>query len=90
MSATPGKVVIDAICELAGEKVFSLKFIQGRNPDWVGKPFFARFDPKATWFDQLRPAFGAKKFFFDTDFSHFEKEVVDSSLNLLHSPRDRG
>ena len=64
MSAHPGKVVIDGIVTLAGEKVFALQFIQARNADWVRKPFYAKFDSKATWFDQLVPAFGEDKFFF--------------------------
>lgn len=65
MSASPGKVEIQGVTEVAGEKVFVLRFIQARNPEWVQQPFFARFDPEATWFDQLRPAFGAEKFFFE-------------------------
>jgi KamA family protein len=65
MSATPGKVVVEGTAEVGGEKVFVLKFIQARDPDWVCRPFFARFDPKATWLDQLRPAFGDKRFFFE-------------------------
>jgi hypothetical protein len=31
----------------------------------VGRPFFARWDPDATWLDQLRPAFGKTRFFFE-------------------------
>lgn len=65
MSASPGKVEIQGVTEVAGEKVFVLRFIQARNPEWVQQPFFARFDPEATWFDQLRPAFGAERFFFE-------------------------
>lgn len=65
MSASPGKVEIQGVTEVAGEKVFVLRFIQARNPEWVQQPFFARFDPEATWFDQLRPAFGAEQFFFE-------------------------
>ncbi|ACB73663.1 KamA family radical SAM protein [Opitutus terrae] len=64
MSATPGKVIIDGVTELQGEKVFSLRFVQAREPDWVRRPFFAKFDPEATWLDQLRPAFGEREFFF--------------------------
>lgn len=64
MSAHPGKVIIDGIVTLAGEKVFALQFLQARNADWVRKPFYAKFDSKATWFDQLVPAFGEEKFFF--------------------------
>ncbi len=66
MSATPGKVCIDGVVEVAGEKVFALHMIQARNPDLVGKPFFARFDPTAIWLSDLEPAF-ASRFPFDSD-----------------------
>ena len=69
MSATPGKIEIQDVQEIAGEKVFILRFLQGRSPDWVGRPFFAAYDPKATWFDHLRPAFGQEKFFFTDEFN---------------------
>jgi len=65
MSAFPGKVVIDGVAQIGGEKVFALQFLQARNADWVRKPFYAKYDPAATWFDQLRPAFGREKFFFE-------------------------
>jgi KamA family protein len=65
MSALPGKVLVDGIEEINGEKVFVLKFVQGREPAWAGRVFFARHDPQATWLDQLKPAFGAKEFFFE-------------------------
>ncbi len=66
MSALPGKVEIQGVTEVCGERVFVLRFIQARNPDWVQRPFFARYDPQATWLDQLQPAFGEPKFFFET------------------------
>jgi KamA family protein len=65
MSATPGKVCVDGVVEVAGEKVFALHMIQARNPAIVGKPFFARFDPNAIWLSDLEPAF-ASHFPFDT------------------------
>ncbi len=68
MSTGPGKVEVQGVTEVAGERVFVLRFIQGRNPDWVQRPFFARFDPHATWLDQLRPAFGEEKFFFQDEY----------------------
>jgi KamA family protein len=68
MSAGPGKIEIQGIAEINNEKVFVLRFIQGRNPDWVQRPFFARFDPEATWLDHLRPAFGAEKFFYEDEY----------------------
>lgn len=68
MSAGPGKVRIIGITELQGEKVFALEFLQGRNPDWVGKPFFAAFDPEAQWLDDLVPAFGENEFFYEQEY----------------------
>ncbi|MEM6290316.1 MAG: lysine 2,3-aminomutase [Myxococcota bacterium] len=67
MSAFPGKVMVDGVAEVAGEKVFCLQFLQGRNADWVRRPFFAKYDPEATWLSQLKPAFGAERFFFEDE-----------------------
>jgi hypothetical protein len=67
MSAFPGKVVIDGVVNINGEKLFALQFLQARNPEWVRKPFFAKYDANATWLDHLVPAFGRKKFFFEED-----------------------
>ena len=61
MSALPGKVEIQGVAEIQGEKVFVLRFIQARNPDWVQRPFFAKYDPHATWLDDLQPAFGEEE-----------------------------
>ncbi len=65
MSCTPGKVMVEGITEVRGEKVFVLKMIQARDPAWVNRVFFARYDEKATWMDQLRPAFGESEFLFE-------------------------
>lgn len=67
MSAYPGKVRVAGVTEVAGEQVFVLEMLQGRDPEWVGRPFFARFDPQATWLDDLEPAFGEERFFFDDE-----------------------
>ena len=65
MSAMPGKVVVDGITQVAGEKVFVLKLLQGRDPKWVNRVFFAKYDPRATWLSDLQPAFGGERFFFE-------------------------
>jgi KamA family protein len=66
MSATPGKVGVDGVVEIGGQKVFALHLIQARDPRLVGKPFFAQFDPGAVWLSDLRPAF-ADRFPFDSE-----------------------
>ena len=68
MSAGPGKVQVLGVSEIHGEKVFTLRFLQGRNPDWVGRPFFADYDPAAIWLNDLKPAFGKEKFFFEKEY----------------------
>ena len=64
MSATPGKVNVEGVTRVGGEKVFVLKFLQSRNPDWVKRPFFAKYDADASWISDLKPAFGEDRFFF--------------------------
>jgi L-lysine 2,3-aminomutase len=65
MSATPGKVCVDGVARVAGEDVFALRLLQARDPAWVGRPFHARFDPRAAWLDDLVPAFDEPSFFYD-------------------------
>jgi len=65
MSATPGKVLVRGRATIGDEEVFVLEMVQGRDPSWANRVFFARFDPDAVWLDQLRPALGAREFFFE-------------------------
>ncbi len=82
MSATPGKVQILGVSEINGEKVFVLRFLQGRNPDWVHRPFFARYNPDAIWLDDLEPAFGESEFFFESEMrEQFQKAPASLQLN---------
>ena len=68
MSAGPGKIQVLGISEVMNQQVFVLQFLQGRNPDWVSRPFFAAYDPHAVWINNLKPAFGKKSFFFEQDY----------------------
>jgi hypothetical protein len=85
MSAMPGKIIIDGTPEIFGVKVFALRFLQARDLSWVGKPFFARFDPHVTWFDKLRPAFGDSSFFFDASMERMKqsRQTSESSRRQL-------
>jgi KamA family protein len=60
MSATPGKICVDGVAQVAGEPVIVLHMIQARDPALVGRPFFARHDPAAVWLTDLEPAFGSR------------------------------
>jgi KamA family protein len=65
MSARPGKLQVLGAARVNGEQVLTLRFLQGRDPDWVMRPFFARYDETASWIDELQPAFGEERFFFE-------------------------
>ena len=67
MSSFHGKVRIIGTTIIREEKVFVLELIQARDSSHTGRPFFARFDSQASWFDDLRPAFGEDRFFFETE-----------------------
>lgn len=89
MSATPGKVIIDGISEINGEKVINLRFVQAREPDWVRRPFFAAYDENATWLDQLKPAFGEKEFFFQPSLRAMKSSGRSAAYGHRKVPRRR-
>jgi L-lysine 2,3-aminomutase len=67
MSADPGKVQVLGVTEIGRQKVIALRMLQGRNPDWAMRLFFAEYDEEAVWLSDLRPAFGEKRFFFEAE-----------------------
>ncbi|MCD4686988.1 MAG: lysine 2,3-aminomutase [Anaerolineae bacterium] len=79
MSATPGKVMIAGTTKIHNERVFVLKFLQGRNPDWVARPFFAKYDPEASWLFDLEPRFGAPPEFFDETANYSAAVSIQSA-----------
>lgn len=79
MSTNPGKIQVLGVTGVAGQKVIELRFLQGRNPDWVLRPFFAEYDEKAIWLNELKPAFGEKRFFFEDELHQFYRENLNSS-----------
>jgi len=68
MSTMPGKVQILGVGQIKDEKILVMQFLQARNPQWVRQPFFARYDEKATWLDELEP-FGDERFFFEKEIN---------------------
>ena len=67
MSSLPGKIVLDGVTEVGGERVFALSFLQGREASWCKRPFFAKYDRTACWLHDLRPAFGESEFFYENE-----------------------
>ncbi len=67
MSCHPGKVRVIGPAQVEGKTVIALEMIQARDPNWVGRPFFARYNPEAIWIDDLEPANGKEEFFFEAE-----------------------
>lgn len=67
MSCLPGKIQFLGESEVQKQKVFTFRMLQGRNPDWVARPFFSEYDEKAVWYTELKPAFGEENFFFQPE-----------------------
>jgi hypothetical protein len=90
MSTSAGKIQLLGTAEVHGEKVMVLRFLQGRNPNWVGRPFFAKYDPDAIWLDQLKPAFGEERFFFEDELTAMLQpkqglgQVAPSAVNQFY------
>ncbi len=86
MSCGPGKICVLGRETIAGEDVFVLKFLQGRKNDWTDRVFFAKYCEKASWIDQLVPAFGESKFFFEEEYEEFlnnkTKKVEECQTSL--------
>jgi hypothetical protein len=76
MSATPGKVHVMGTTNVNDQKVIVLRFIQGRNPDWVDVPFFAKYDENAIWLDDLKPI-SDEKFFFEEGMIEIQKNKLN-------------
>ncbi len=79
MSANPGKIQVLGVSEAQGKKVMVMRFIQGRDPNWIHRPFFAAYDAQATWLSELVPAFGEKEFFFESELEQFYRENLQTA-----------
>ena len=81
MSCLPGKVQILGAADIRNEKVMVFRMIQGRNPDWAARPFFAQYDDKAIWYTDLKPAFGEEKFFFTDELNQIlQPEEIEADF----------
>lgn len=76
MSCDAGKIQILGVSKVQGKSVFVLRMLQGRNSDWACRPFFAEYNKKAVWIDDLRPAFDEEKFFFEEELDVLRQDSV--------------
>jgi L-lysine 2,3-aminomutase len=84
MSCNPGKVHVVGVGNANSEKVLLLNMIQGKNPDWANRPFMAKYDPEAIWLDDLVPAFGEEKFFFEDELAMMNNDKRNHKFVRKH------
>ncbi len=77
MTSSAGKISILGTSEINGEKVFALKFNEGRNMDWMDRVYFARYDDKENTIEKLKP--------YENDKHFYEDELIEIENKLEES-----
>lgn len=85
-----GKVSLLGTTEIHGEKVFVLKFNEGRNMDWIDTVYFAKYDPEAKIIEKLTP-FEGEKFFYIDELHQIENKLETGLREALktHKHHDK-
>jgi hypothetical protein len=82
MTSSAGKISLLGTTVIDGEKVFVLKFNEGRNMDWMDTVYLAKFDPNENTIANLKPYKGEKHFFED-ELIQIEKELEEKILEAI-------
>jgi len=77
MTSSAGKISLLGTTELNGEKLFALKFNEGRNMEWLDKVYLAKYDEKENTIEKLKP-YGADKHFFEDELIEIENKLHNS------------
>ena len=75
MTSSAGKISVMGTAEVGGEKLFALKFTEGRNMEWLDKVFLAKYDTRQNTVDLLQPHDTPEFFFRD------ELRAIEHSLH---------
>ncbi len=82
-TSSAGKISLLGTADINGEKVFALKFNEGRNMDWMDRVYFAKYDEKQTVIDKLKP-WGADKFFYEDELHEIENRLHSQIQTFLN------
>lgn len=84
MTTSAGKISILGMATIGHEKVFALKFTEGRDMNWLDPVFLAHYDDVTNNVALLQPYRG-EKFFFEDQLADIEAELA-GTLAELSSP----
>lgn len=82
MTSSAGKISLLGTTVIDGEKLFVLKFNEGRNMDWMDTVYLAKFDPNENTIANLKPYKGDKHFYED-ELIEIEKELENQLLEAI-------
>ncbi len=74
MTTSAGKISILGTAEVGGEKVFALKFSEGRDMRWLDPVFLAKYDRQTNNVALLEP-YDTERFFFEGELAKIEQEL---------------
>ncbi len=84
MSTSAGKISILGITEVNGEKVFALKFSEGRNMRWLDPVFLAKYDEHTNNVALLEP-YDTDEFFFAGELRQIEEELSSALAEMART-----
>ena len=74
MTSSAGKVSLIGTAEVKGEKVFVLKFNEGRNMEWMDRVYLAKYDEEENTIEKLKP-FDTEKYFYEEELMEIEQAL---------------
>ncbi len=84
MTSSAGKISLLGTSVIKGEKVFVLKFNEGRNMAWMDTVYLAKFDPEENTIANLKPYIGDKHFYED-ELAEIEKQLEEQLQEALRN-----
>jgi lysine 2,3-aminomutase len=84
MTSSAGKISMLGTMEINGEKVFALKFNEGRNMEWLDTVYLAKYDETENTIEKLKP-YGTSRFFYEDELIEIENKLHDALENRMKS-----
>jgi lysine 2,3-aminomutase len=76
-TSSAGKISLLGTVDLPGQKLFALKFNEGRNMEWMDKVYLVQYDEKENTIANLKP-YGFDRHFFEDELTKIETKLHDS------------
>ena len=82
MTTSAGKIAFLGTAVVNGDRVFALKFSEGRNMAWLDRVFLAKYDLETNNVALLQP-YDTEKFFFEEELETIEAELSERLADLV-------